>query len=224
MNISLLFVALGVALLIWCLLISQLQTKPWVSKGLLQEQGAVALPASRVGLWVFLAVITSLFGLFAVVYNMRAEFPDWRPLPDPSLLWFNTALLILGSITLQRARSVSEKPNLEGLKWSLTTGGLLTIGFLFGQLIAWRQLTSSGYFFTTNPADAFFYLLTGIHGLHLLGGLWFWARANLKVWGNVATYSIEEVAHLRLSVQLCSVYWHYLLLIWLILFGLLLST
>ena len=224
MNISLLFVALGGALIIWCLLISRLQTKPWIAKGLIRAQGAVALPAPRIGLWVFLAVITSLFGLFAVVYNMRSEFPDWRPLPDPNLLWFNTGLLILGSITLQRARSVSEKTTLDGLKWSLTTSGILTIGFLFGQLIAWRQLASSGYFFTTNPADAFFYLLTGLHGLHLLGGLWFLARANLKIWGNVETYSTEETEHIRLSVQLCAFYWHYLLLIWLILFSLLLST
>jgi cytochrome c oxidase subunit 3 len=155
---------------------------------------------------------------------MRSEFPDWRPLPDPNLLWFNTGLLILGSIVLQRARSISEKTNLNAMKWSLTTGGLLTIGFLFGQFMAWRQLASSGYFFTTNPADAFFYLLTGLHGLHLLGGLWFLARANLKIWGNVEKYSTEEAAHLRLSVQLCSFYWHYLLLIWLILFSLLLST
>jgi cytochrome c oxidase subunit 3 len=223
-NVPLLFVALGGALMVWCYLISRLQTKPWVMKGLIQEQGPIALPASRVGLWVFLAVVTSLFGLFAVVYNMRAEFPDWRPLPDPTLLWLNTGLLILGSITLQRARSVSEKPNLNSLKWSLTTSSLLTIGFLFGQIIAWRQLASSGYFFTTNPANAFFYLLTGLHGLHLLGGLWFLGRANLKIWGNVEIYSIEEIAHLRLSVQLCSFYWHYLLLIWLILFSLLLST
>ena len=118
MNVPLLFVALGGALMVWCYLISRLQTKPWVMKGLIQEQGPIALPASRVGLWVFLAVVTSLFGLFAVVYNMRAEFPDWRPLPDPTLLWLNTGLLILGSITLQRARSVSEKPNLNSLKWS----------------------------------------------------------------------------------------------------------
>ena len=76
----------------------------------------------------------------------------------------------------------------------------------------------------TNPADAFFYILTGLHGVHMLGGLWFWARATRAVWGGLETRPVTEVAQVRLRVQLCSVYWHYLLLIWLVLFGLLLST
>ena len=213
MNISLLFFALGVALMVWCLLISQLQTKPWLEKGLIEENGAVSLPASRVGLWVFLAVVTSLFGLFAVVYNMRAEFSDWRPLPEPGLLWFNTGMLILGSIVLQRARKDSEKNNLSSLKWSLATGSLLTIVFLFGQLLAWKNLAGLGYFFSTNPADAFFYVLTGLHGIHLVGGLCFLVLACIKAWGNIDRYNIKEKAQLNLRIQLCSVYWHYLQLI-----------
>ena len=225
MNVALLFSALATAILVWVFLLQRLQTKPWIEKGVIEEEHSVVnIPAPRVGLWVFLAVVTSLFGLFAIVYNMRAEFPDWRPLPDPSLLWVNTALLILGSIGLQLARGAAGKENLVGLKRNLTAGGVLTIGFLIGQLIAWRQLSNAGYFMATNPADSFFYILTGLHGLHMLGGLWFWARATAAVWRGLESSSVTEVANVRLRVELCSVYWHYLLLIWLILFGLLLST
>ena len=224
MNVSLLFALLGGAILIWWLLLQRLKTKPWLEQGIIEEQGAVNVPAPRVGLWVFLAVVTSLFGLFAIVYNMRAEFPDWRPLPDPSLLWLNTGLLILGSVALQLAQRAAGKDDLAGLKRNLTAGGVLTIAFLVGQLIAWRQLTAAGYYMATNPADAFFYILTALHGLHMLGGLWFWGRASLAVWRGLEQSSVTEVARVRLRVQLCSVYWHYLLLIWLVLFALLLST
>ena len=189
MNVSLLFAGLAGAILVWVILLQGLKTKPWLEKGIIEAHGAVELPAPRVGLWVFLAVVTSLFGLFAIVYNMRAEFPDWRPLPDPGLLWFNTALLVLGSVALQRARWAAGKDDMA-----------------------------------TNPADAFFYVLTGLHGLHMLGGLWFLAKATVAVWRGLDSNTVTEVANVRLRVELCSVYWHYLLLIWLILFGLLIST
>ena len=71
------------------------------------------------------------------------------------------------------------------------------------------------YFEVTNPAIAFFYLITGLHGLHLLGGLVAWGRTVTKVWGD---FDEAKVTH---SVELCTVYWHFLLLVWLVLFGLL---
>ncbi len=70
----------------------------------------------------------------------------------------------------------------------------------------------------TNPANAFFYLLTAVHGVHLLGGLWVWARSTTKVWTGAEADSV------RLSIELCTVYWHFLLLVWIVMFGVLLST
>lgn len=224
MNISVLFAALGGAILVWLFLLQRLKTKPWLEQGVIEEGGAVNAAPERVGLWVFLAVVTSLFGLFAIVYNMRSQFPDWRPMPDPGLLWVNTGLLILASVALQRARTAVAREDLDGLKPNLMAAGVLTFAFLGGQLLVWRQLISGGYYLATNPADAFFYILTALHGLHLAGGLWFWARASNTVWKGLESRPVTEVARVRLSVTLCSVYWHYLLLVWLILFGLLLST
>jgi len=87
--------------------------------------------------------------------------------------------------------------------------------FLVGQLFAWQQLNAAGYYLAANPANAFFYLLTGAHGLHLLGGLVALALTADKVWRGF------EVNQVRLSVQLCAVYWHFLLALWLVLFTLL---
>jgi cytochrome c oxidase subunit 3 len=82
--------------------------------------------------------------------------------------------------------------------------------------MAWRQLDAAGYFVASNPANSFFYLLTAIHGLHVLGGLVALARATGKVWRTA------DPGRVRLSVELCAVYWHFLLVVWLALFALLL--
>ena len=97
-------------------------------------------------------------------------------------------------------------------------GGGFALAFLFGQLVAWQQLLGLGYFASTNPANAFFYLLTALHALRLLGGLVAWARTWAKIRRGVA---LERV---RLSVELCAVYWHFLALIWLVMFALMIFT
>ena len=100
----------------------------------------------------------------------------------------------------------------------LVLGGLLALVFIGGQLFAWQQLRNMGFSMQSNPANAFFYLITGIHGLHLIGGIWVWARSLLRL---TTGATIENIA---LSIQLCTRYWHFLLLVWLLLFWLLLKT
>jgi len=156
--------------------------------------------------------------LFIISYKLRMDFPDWQPLDDPRILWFNTVLLIIGSIALQRARGAAKNGDIRAVRNGLLVGGLLTIGFLVGQYFAWRELFAAGFYLTVNPAYAFFYLLTGLHAAHLVGGLWVWARTTRKVWRGADAQSVQ------MSVRLCSVYWHYLLLVWLVMFSLLLST
>jgi cytochrome c oxidase subunit 3 len=108
---------------------------------------------------------------------------------------------------------------MDGVKVGLLGGGSFAFAFLVGQLLAWQQLVDLGYFAASNPANGFFYLVTSLHGLHLLGGLVAWGRTAEKVWsGGVAPVKI------RLSVELCAAYWHFLLVVWLVLFALLLFT
>jgi cytochrome c oxidase subunit 3 len=97
--------------------------------------------------------------------------------------------------------------------------GALTTAFVVGQYVAWQQLQNSGQLITSNPSNAFFYFLTGAHAIHMLGGLYVWARATLKF-----ALGKAEASAIRRSIELCAIYWHFLLLVWLILFGLLLST
>jgi cytochrome c oxidase subunit 3 len=81
--------------------------------------------------------------------------------------------------------------------------------------LAWRLLTASGYLLAGNPANSFFYLITGLHGLHLAGGLVALGRTGEKMWRGVA------LAQLRPSLGLCTTYWHFLLIVWLVLLAML---
>ncbi len=143
---------------------------------------------------------------------------DWRSLPKPWLLWPNTAMLILSSVALQLACVSARRGRIDGLRVDLLAGGIFAFAFLAGQFLACQQLVALGYFSATNPANAFFYLITALHGVHLSGGLVALGWTTAKVWRGV------EVDQVRLSVELCAVYWHFLLLVWLVLFALLLFT
>jgi len=119
---------------------------------------------------------------------------------------------------MQRAKAAADRSSIVEVRNNLTIGGLLGIIFLVCQYMAWRELQAAGLYAATDPAAAFFYLLTALHGVHLLGGLFVWSRATTKAWQQV------EVARIKLSIELCTTYWHYLLLVWFVFFTLLLST
>jgi cytochrome c oxidase subunit 3 len=97
-------------------------------------------------------------------------------------------------------------------------GGLAAISFVGLQLLVWDQLAAEGHFVSSNPASSFFYLITAAHGLHMLGGIFAWGRTLLLAG------SADEQDRYRMDVDLCAVYWHYLLLVWAVLFYLLLTT
>jgi cytochrome c oxidase subunit 3 len=120
---------------------------------------------------------------------------------------------------MQMARSAVTRGQPERTWTSLLLGGLLTLAFLAGQFYAWGIVRHEELFTPSNPAIAFFYLLTAVHGAHLLGGVYVWGRTL-----NRMRSKDVELIDVKLSVELCSVYWHYLLLVWLGLFAMLLST
>ncbi len=200
----------------------QIMQKPWVevpaTPGNTLRGREFSLPRVTVGLRLFLVVVSVLFSLLVVAYFDRMDFPDWRALPEPWLLWLNTGSLIASSIAFQAALVAARRGNWVRLRDGLTTGGIFALAFMVGQYLVWQQMAALGYFAKENPANAFFYVITGLHALHLLGGLVAWGRTIAKMRRGVA------LVQLRLSVELCTVYWHFLLLIWLALFALLIFT
>jgi cytochrome c oxidase subunit 3 len=218
MSAIILFMAGIAAIAGWWLSQQRLAAKPWLEEGLIadfREESTSSLPPAKIGLGVFLAVVGSLFALFISAYSMRMNMVDWRTLPMPRLLWFNTAVLVLSSVALQWAHMAARRNDIDGVIVGLCAGGASAVTFLIGQLLAWRELSVAGYFLASNPANSFFYLITAAHGLHVMGGLVGLGRTTANVWRGA------EVSQVRLSVELCAIYWHFLLLVWLVLLGLL---
>jgi cytochrome c oxidase subunit 3 len=229
-KLSVAFAALAAGIVIWWLIARRLVTRPWESEGTTagrESAGMLDPMPARTGLWVLLAVLTSFFALFITGYWMRMGHGmaegvaplDWRPVTEPRVLWLTTALLVFGSIGMQWARHAANRGDAARARMAWLFGGLFAVAFIVGQAVAWRQLQEAGVYAAANPANASFYLLTGVHALHLVGGLVAWLRTSSRLLR--ADVDVESV---RLSVELCTVYWHFLLLVWLVLFGLLLKT
>ena len=231
MNLTVAYAALATGIVVWLILVRKLSTKSWLPQAAAaSEAEELRWPPARVGLWVFLAVITSLFGLFLSAYYMRltghhgtGPAQDWGALSEPPVLWLNTLLLIAASVAMQAARAAVGLGNVARGKNALLLGGLLTLAFLGGQLYTWVLVRGSEFFSPANPAVAFFYLLTAVHGLHLLGGLYVWGRTLARM-RKEDVEAIDVRQSIQQSVELASVYWHFLLLVWLGLFAVMLST
>jgi cytochrome c oxidase subunit III len=167
------------------------------------------------GIAIGIVSILMFFMALASAFLVRkGTSGDWVAVHIPALLWFNTAILLSSSATLEVARKRLSKDDPAGFKkfWLVTT--VLGVVFLIGQVVAWRQLTGQGIYLATNPASSFFYIFTGAHALHLLGGvaaLVYVARRNF------------ETAQVTRSVaaEVASYYWHFMDSLWLFLLALL---
>lgn len=202
-------------------LIKTVTEKPWERKGVvggMRPEGAFDTESERVALVYFLVIASVVFSLFLVSYYIRMELPDWQPLSEPGQLWFNTGLLVLSSVLFQWARNIVVKDEKRNLFTAFFGAGIFAILFIVGQVLTWDNLQAGGYYMTSNPANAFYYLLTGLHAVHLLGGLWVWSKSSIRL------LSGGEPKDIKLSVELCTLYWHFLLLVWLVLFAILANT
>jgi len=204
----------------WWLARQRLTSKPWLEEGTIEVPGTGAsrVPASTLGLGIFLAVVGSLFTLVISAYAVRMTMGDWRPLPVPNMLWLNTGLLVASSLALQLAQIAGKRGRMEDLKLGVFAGAGFALLFLFGQILVSRQLSEAGYFLTSNPANAFFYLLVVLHGLHLSGGLVALGHTAQRIWrGDMRR---DRILH---NIALSAAYWHFLLLVWLAVMALLMG-
>ena len=183
MTITLIFLAFLMGAVIWWLFRQTVDVQPWVAQASAADVHASVLerPTAKMALGVFLAVATSLFALFISAYAMRMHYGDWIAVPEPRLLWWNTGLLVATSIVMQSTVLAARRGDRGALRNRLLAGGVLTCAFLVGQLLAWQQLDAAGYYLASNPANGFFYLLTAVHAVHVLGGLVAWGRTALRL-------------------------------------------
>jgi cytochrome c oxidase subunit 3 len=163
----------------------------------------ISVNARRSALKMLLSVVSVFFLLMIVAYGGRMLYQDWRPTPQINLLWGNTGVLLLSSLCLQAALLWARAGKTDWVRGALIGAGILTVLFLVGQVAAWQQLTSMVF------------MITGIHGLHMAGGMVALMRAIKRAFTQSDVQSMEH------NVSNCALYWHYLLGVWLLVFGLL---
>ena len=166
------------------------------------------------GMALGIVSILMFFMALASAFLVRRGSGDWVPVHIPTLMWINTGVLLLSSGTLEMARQRLAKGQLAAYRnlWLVTT--VLGILFLVGQVSAWRLLAAQGIYLASNPASSFFYIFTGAHALHLLGGvagLVYVAKRNFDQAQVTRTVAAEVTSH----------YWHFMDVLWLFLLAML---
>jgi len=171
-----------------------------------------APPPSKTGIWVVLAAISMTFAAFTSALVVRqGSAMDWHHLTLPRILYFNTLVLLASGVTLEMARrriavfmSGAKNLDLNPPRWLYFTM-LLGVVFVVGQYVAWMRLHSEGLYLATNPNSSFFYLLTSVHALHVLGGL---------IGLTYVIRKLRRVTLRRSTLDTFSYYWHFMSILW----------
>jgi cytochrome c oxidase subunit 3 len=165
------------------------------------------------GIAIGIISVLMFFMALASAFLVRKGGPDWIPVHIPWLLWVNTIVLVASSGTLEAARKRLGRADTAGFQrlWFVTT--ILGVIFLAGQVAAWRILVKQGVYLASNPASSFFYIFTGAHAVHLLGGI-----GGLIY---VARRNFEKAKVTRtVAAEVTSYYWHFMDGLWLFLLAL----
>ncbi|PYS38893.1 MAG: cytochrome oxidase subunit III [Acidobacteria bacterium] len=176
------------------------------------------IPKGQLGVWILLTAIIMLFAGLSSAYIVLRGVPAWQNIELPWLLWPNTTILLLSSVAIDISRRAVRRGDLQSMKRWLASGGILGVAFLVGQLAAWRQLVNAGVYLPSTLQSGFFYILTGLHGLHLLGGVIALGLVLAKALKNRLTAFNYE------PLKLCAMYWHVMDALWVYLFLLLLLS
>ena len=168
--------------------------------------------ASFTGLLVLLAASLMMFAAFTSAFFVRRGLSDdWVTTPMPSLLWLNTSVLLLSSAVIEVARRVLRSGRRIAFNRLWTAGTVLGALFLGGQYLAWRQLNARGFYLSTNPSSSFFFLLTCVHAVHLLGGI------TALGYVDVQALRLRLGPGKRTAVDVSAAFWHFLDAIWIFL-------
>ena len=164
---------------------------------------------SLIGLAVMMTASLITFGALAFALIVRRHLShDWVKMPLPGILWPNTAILLVSSIFLDLGRRQLRSHHRVTFNWLWCIGTVLGSGFLLGQILAWRQLSTSGLYVAGNPSNGFFYILTWTHAAHAIVGL------GALVWIAIAALRFQLGPSKRTFVEVSVVFWHFLDVLW----------
>ncbi len=172
----------------------------------------ISMHPKKFAMWLFLASVGMLFAALTSAYIVRQAEGNWIYFELPLIFYSNTLLILLSSVSMQLAYRAAKKDNLERVKILVTITSFLGVAFLVGQFLGWRDLVGVSVYLVGNPSGSFLYILTGLHGLHLVTGIIFLLVVLSATW----RYKVHSKN--LAQMEMCTTYWHFLSGLWVYLF------
>lgn len=163
-------------------------------------------------MWLFIVSIVMLFAAFTSAYLVRKAEGNWVEFQLPDLFYYSTVVLLASSMTMHAALIAAKKDQFNALRLSISITFVLGLTFLIMQFYGWSQLVAMNVYFVGNPSGSFVYVLSGLHGLHLISGL------VVLLVALVAAFRLKINAKALTQIKICSTYWHFLDALWIYLF------
>ncbi len=177
-----------------------------------QPKVTLSMHPKKFALWLFMVTVVMLFAAFTSAYIVRQSEGNWLQFELPAAFWITSGIIVLSSITMHWAYLSAKKDNLDAVKLAMGITTVLGIAFLVGQFMAWGELVKENVYFVGNPAGSFVYVFTGLHGVHLIGGVVFLLIVLIQ------TFRYKVHAKSLDQIEMCATYWHFLDGLWLYLF------
>ena len=178
----------------------------------------LAMNPKKFAMWIFIVSVLMIFGALTSAYIVRRAEGNWLDFVLPQLFWLNTGMIMISSMTMHWAYLAAKRDRLETVKIAMVITTILGVSFLVGQYMAWGQLVDQKIYLVGNPSGSFVYILSGLHGLHIVGGVIY----LLIVLSSTFKYKVHSKS--LNQIEMCATYWHFLGGLWLYLFVFLLLT
>lgn len=180
---------------------------------IVEEAGQpLAMHPKKFGLWLFLVSVVMIFAALTSAYIVRQAAGNWVVFDMPPLFWVTTGIILVSSATMHWAYVAAKRDNLEMTKVAISLTTILGVAFLAGQIMAWGEMVGESVYLVGNPSGSFVYLISGLHMLHIVGGVIF----LLIVLVQTFRYNVHSKRLAQL--EMCATYWHFLDGLWLYLF------
>ncbi|SMD43574.1 cytochrome c oxidase subunit 3 [Aquiflexum balticum DSM 16537] len=172
----------------------------------------IAMHPKKFALWLFIVTVVMIFASLTSAYIVRQSEGNWLEFDLPEIFWYNSAIILLSSITLHWAYMSAKKDDLAKVRSGMILTSILGVIFLVGQWYSWGALVDRDVFFVGNPAGSFLYVFTGLHALHLISGVIFLIIVL------ISSFRFQVHSKNMDSMEMCVTYWHFLGGLWLYLF------
>jgi cytochrome c oxidase subunit 3 len=172
----------------------------------------ISMHPKKFALWIFLVTVIMIFAALTSAYIVRQSDGNWMLFELPNLFLATTGIILVSSATMHWAYLSVKKDNLEAAKLAVALTTILGISFLIGQYLAWGELVKNSVYLVGNPSGSFVYIISGLHGVHIVGGIIFLLIVFVSI------FKLKAHSKNLLRVEMCATYWHFLGGLWLYLF------